>query len=341
LRCQYDSESGLCAKIDPRPYQNVFDQDQTDLAAAKARLDKDKANLAKAQAAFEDNQIPAKRRATTRKALDNSRKAYEQGQTKIKRDEATVVQLETALHAAEINLGDTEIVSPIDGTVISRNVEVGQTVAAGSDTPPLFPVAVDLTVIHVDTNFSENDISKVKPGDKVLFTVEAFPNHPFAGEVIQIGQSPRTIQNVTTYDVVISAPNPDLLLKPGMTATIRIVVDTRDDVLRAPNRALHYSPSDLEVPNGAGGPRMLPDGWSQLWILRDGKPTAIPVRLGLDDGTYTEIVEGEVRPSDELIIGESGNVLEKPAAMRLEPVYRPLLDARDKAGGGTNWDCVG
>ena len=195
--------------------------------------------------------------------------------------------------------------------MVSRNVEIGQTVAAGSETPPLFLIAADLTVIHVDANVGEKDIGEVKPGDKATFAVEAFPNRPFTGEVTQIRPSPQTIQNVATYDVVISAPNPDLLLKPGMIATIRIVVDRRDDVLRAPNQALRYSPRDLAVPNGAGGPRTSSDGWSQLWILRDGKPTAITVQLGLDDGAYTEIVKGDVQPGDELIIGESDGILEK------------------------------
>jgi HlyD family secretion protein len=135
-----------------------------------------------------------------------------------------------------------------------------------------------------------------------------FPNQPFAGEVTQILPSSQTVQNVATYDVVISASNPDLLLKPGMTATIRIVVERRDDVLRTPNRALRFSPRDQAVQNGPGGPRIPPDGWSQLWILRDGKPTAIPVQLGLDDDANTEIVEGDTRPGDEIIIGESGSV---------------------------------
>ena len=136
-----------------------------------------------------------------------------------------VAKLETALHAAEINLGHNEIVSPIDGTVIARNVEVGQTAAADLEALPLFLVAADLTVVHLDANVGEANISKVKRGDKVSFTIEAFPNRRFAGEVIEIGQSPQTIKDFTAYDVVIRAPNLDLLLKPGMTATIRIVID--------------------------------------------------------------------------------------------------------------------
>ena len=215
----------LCAKIDPSSLQIAADQAKADLTAVEARSEKDNVNLGQALAAFERNEALEKRRAISRKALDKSRKAYEQAQARIKGDEAMVAKLETALHAAEINLGHTEIVSPIDGTVIARNVEVGQTAAADSEALPLFLVAADLTVVHLDANVGEANISKVKRGDKVSFTIEAFPNRRFAGEVIEIGQSPQTIKDFTAYDVVIRAPNLDLLLKPGMTATIRIVID--------------------------------------------------------------------------------------------------------------------
>jgi len=226
----------------------------------------------------------------------------------------SVAERQAALHAAETNLGYTDIVSPIDGTVVSRNVEVGQRVAADSETPPLFVIAADLTLTHIDAIISERDIGEVKLGDKASISVASFPNHLFTGEVTQIRHSPQTHEDVATYDVVISAPNPDLLLEAGMTATIRIVINKRDDVLRAPNQALYYSPRNLTIPSGGASLRAPPDGWSQLWILRDGGPTAITVQLGLDDGAYTEIVKGDLQPGDELIIGESGSVLEKPAA---------------------------
>jgi HlyD family secretion protein len=129
------------------------------------------------------------------------------------------------LHAAEIALGDTNIVSPFDGTIISRNVEMGQAVAAGADAPPLFLVAADLTVINVEGNADENGIGEIKPGDKTTFTVEAFPERSCAGEVAHTRPSPRTFENAAAYDAVIRVPNPDLLLAPGMAAAIRIVVD--------------------------------------------------------------------------------------------------------------------
>ena len=170
----------ICAKIDPRPYQTVVDQDNADLSAAEDRLEKDKADLAHAKAAFERHEARSKRRAISRKAFDNSHKAYEQTQTQTKLDKATVAELQAALHAAETNLGDTDIVSPIDGTVISRNAAIGQTVAAGSEekTAPLFLVAADLNVLHIDANVRKSDIGEVNLGDKALFTVEFSPE-PF------------------------------------------------------------------------------------------------------------------------------------------------------------------
>ena len=215
----------LCAKIDPRPYQIVVDQSRTDLAAAEARLEKDKADLAQAKAAFESHETLAKRPAISRKAIDKSRKAFERAQTQTKRDEARVVQLQAAFHAAEINLGYTDIVSPIDGRVLSRNVEMGQTVDAKPETPPLFVIAAALTLNQLHAIISAKDSGEVKLGDKATFTVEAFPNRTFSGAVTQIRPSPQTYEHVATYDVVISAPNPDLLLEPGMAATIRIVIE--------------------------------------------------------------------------------------------------------------------
>jgi HlyD family secretion protein len=215
----------LCAKIDPRPYQIVVDQNTADLAAAEARLERDKADLAQAKGAFESHDALAKRPAISRKAIEKSRKAFERAQTQTKRDEARVAQLQVALQAAETNLGYTDIVSPIDGTVVSRNVELGQTVAADSATPPPFVIAADLTLTHIDAAISAKDGGEVKLGDKATFTVAAYPNRTFSGMVTQIQVSPQGLDHAATYDVVISAPNPELLLVPGMAATIRIVIE--------------------------------------------------------------------------------------------------------------------
>ncbi|WP_407340774.1 efflux RND transporter periplasmic adaptor subunit [Methylocapsa polymorpha] len=292
----------LCAKIDPRPYQIVVDQAKANLAAADARLQMDKADLAQAKAELDRHEVPANHRAISRKARDKSRKAYAQAQEQTKLDEAVVAKLQAALHAAESNLGNTDVNSPVDGTVVARSVEIGQTVSAGSQTP-LFLVGSNLAVIHIAANVRAKDIDEVKLGNKATFRVVSFPNRHFAGEVAQIRPSLQTSEQVATHDIVIAAPNPDFLLEPGMMATVRIVTERRDDVLRAPNQALRYSPGNPAVASDGADPRTSPDG-PRLWILRDGKPTALPVELGLDDGVYTEILKGDLQPGDEVIVGE-------------------------------------
>jgi HlyD family secretion protein len=214
-----------CAAIDPGPYKIAADQSEVGLKSAEAQLERDKANFAAKKAALERQEALSRRRAISQKVLAMSRKSVEASQTQTKRDEARVSQLQAALHAAETNLGHTDIVSPIDGTVVSRNVEIGQTVAADSQAPPIFVIAADLTFTHIDAIISAKDSGEVKVGDKATFTVEAFPNRPFSGAVTQIRPSPQTNEHVATTDIVIRAPNPDLLLKPGMQATIRILIE--------------------------------------------------------------------------------------------------------------------
>jgi HlyD family secretion protein len=308
----------LCAKIDPLPYQTATDQAKADLAAAEARLNKNKTNPARAKAAFEHKKALVKRRAISRKALDASRKAHAQALARMRSGEAAIVERRAALTAAEVALDHTDIVAPVEGMVVSRNVEMGQTVAAGME-EPLFVIATDLVVMRVDARVGEKEIGAVKLGDKATFTVGTLPDHFFAGAVSRIEQT-QTTPDVATYNLAINAPNPDLLLKPGMTATTRIVVGRRDDVLRAPSQALRYSPGGRVNRTDSAGPGALPDGASRLWVLRDGKPIAILVDLGLDDGAYSEVVKGDLHPGDDLIIGERHGTWEKATApMSLEP----------------------
>lgn len=318
--CDYNTKvkaGQLCAKIDSRPYEVVVEQNKASLAVARAQLVKDKANLAYAKVAYERNKKLAVTKAVSQDTLDASKNALDQAQAQIGLDEATISLREAELHAAEINLGYTDIVSPVDGTVVSRNVETGQTVAASFQTPTLFLIATDLTTMQVDANVSESDVGSIKIGSEASFTVESFPDRPFVGRVMEMRQSPQTIQNVVTYDAVISAPNPDTLLKPGMTATVRIVVDKRNDVLRVPDQAFRYSPSPfpdvIRAPAGAA-----PDGSGAvtLWVLRNGEPRPIAVIPGLDDDANTEIVKGDVREGDEIIVSEEESVDSRSAPAR-------------------------
>ena len=192
---------------------------------------------------------------------------------------------------------------------MSRNVTVGQTVAASFQTPTLFLIATDLTKMQVDTNVSESDIGGIKDGEKVYFTVDAFPKRTFQGTVAQVRQSPQNIQNVVTYDVVVSVDNNDLALKPGMTAASRIVTAEREDVLRVPSQALRYAPGGLKAATSAASnrPATKPSNQGTVYVLRDGKPVRIAVTVGLDDDSHAEIVKGDLQPGEQVIITEQRN----------------------------------
>jgi HlyD family secretion protein len=312
LNCDYNTKvkkGQVCAKIDPRPYQSVVDENKANLAVAKAQLEKDKANLTYAKLALGRAATLLPTHAVSQDAYDSAKSTYDQAQAQITFDEATVQQRQASLDAAQVNLDYADIVSPVDGTVVSRNVTMGQTVASSFQTPTLFLIATDLAKMEVDANVSESDIGGIKPGNKATFTVDAYAKRTFEGTVSQVRQSPQTVQNVVTYDIVIGVDNSDMALLPGMTAASRIVVDQRDDVIRVPNQALRY------IPRSAAGAAH--SDHAQLWLLRDGQPTAVAVVAGLDDDNFTEIASGDVKPGDLVITAEQLATAGKTVTPRL------------------------
>jgi HlyD family secretion protein len=310
VACDYNThvaKGQLCAQIDPRPYQTTVDQDQANLAAARAQLEKDKTAAQYAQLTYTRNEDLGKRGLVPQDTVDQAKTAADQARDQVQLDTTTVQQRQAALEAAQVNLGYTKIVSPVDGTVISRNVTPGQTVAASFQTPTLFLIATDLTKMQVDTNVSESDIGTMRPGSKASFSVEAYPERNFAGTVAQVRQAPQTVQNVVTYDVVVSAENTDDALKPGMTATVRITTESRDNVLRVPDQALRYTPGGVAATSGGEAAAPVGDGagdTGSVWVLRDGRPARVPVTVGLDDDTNAEIVKGDLQPGDRVIVSE-------------------------------------
>ena len=309
LYCDYNTQvkkGQNCAKIDPRPYQSLVDQAKANLDVARAQLDKDKAALVYADLSNQRNFKLAKKDYTSQDTADNARSAFDQAKAQVALDEATIEQREAELASAQINLDYTNITSPVDGTVVSRNVTMGQTVAATFQTPTLFLIATDLTKMQVDTNVSESDIGAIREGDAADFTVDAFPNRTFHGKVVQVRQSPQSVQNVITYDVVVSADNTDLALKPGMTASTQIVTDRRDNVLRVPDQALRF------VPGGVIAAVNETEG-AHLWLLRDGRPQAVAVKTGLDDDSFSEITDGAVKEGDLAILAEQRSGAAVPA----------------------------
>ena len=296
----------LCARIDPRPYQAALEREAAALGTARAQLAKDQAAIDYARQADSRSRQLLARGYLSQDAVDSTTNAYRQAQAQLAVDQATVVQHEALWKAANINLGYTEIVSPVDGTVVSRNVNQGQTVAASFQTPTLFLIATDLTRMQVDTNVSESDIGRIAQGNAATFTVAAYPERRFSGRVLQIRQAPQTVQNVVTYIVVVGVDNADLALKPGMTASVSIVTRQAAQVLRVPGQALRYRPG--------GQPRQPGQRAPQVWVLDDGKPRAVPVTVGLDDDSFVEITGGALREGDTVILSESA-----PAAGRTQP----------------------
>ncbi|WP_454019492.1 efflux RND transporter periplasmic adaptor subunit [Azospirillum sp. Marseille-Q6669] len=214
---------------------------------------------------------------------------------------ALVQQKQAAYQGARINLEHTRIVAPVDGTVIQRNVDRGQTVAASLQAPVLFTIAQDLTAMQVDASVDEADVGTVRVRQDVHFTVDAFPGRRFTGAVIQIRKAPQVVQNVVTYDVVISAPNPDLALLPGLTANVRIVTDHRDDALLVPSAALRYHPAKAAPSSSPPSQKT-----GEVWVLNaTGQPERRPLRLGVSDGSMVEVVEGKLEVGDRVVLGET------------------------------------
>ena len=303
LTCDYNTrvrKGQVCATIDPTPYQAIVDQDQAELGTAQAQLDKDQANLDYEKVSSGRTASLLTRHFVSQDAADLALSAYNQARAQVGLDRAQIVQRQAALRAGQINLDYTKITSPVDGTVVSRNVNAGQTVAASFQTPTLFLIATDLTKMQVDTNVSESDIAGAVQGASASFTVDAYPKRAFPGQVAQVRQAPISVQNVITYDVVIAVANPGLLLKPGMTATARITTAQAVNVLRVPSQALRFTPvTATHSPKVAGAEK------SVVCVQRSGALVAVPVTVGLNDNTYAEITSGDLKQGDPVVVSEA------------------------------------
>jgi HlyD family secretion protein len=230
--------------------------------------------------------------------------------------QGSVEQARASLHQNEINLAYTTIYSPINGIVISRAVDVGQTVAASFQAPTLFVLAEDLRKMQVHTSVAEADVGRLAQGMAVTFTVDAYSGEQFKGTVSQIRNAAQTVQNVVTYDAVVDLVNPELKLKPGMTANVTFIYADRRDVLRVPNAALRFKPSP-ELLAQVGGAK--PEGGAPrakaaqardqktVWRLRGVKPESVSIKTGITDGSLTEVIEGDLREGDLAITDTNGS----------------------------------
>lgn len=258
-----------------------------------------------AQATY-DEAVASQQTAQAQQTAAQSALQAAQAQLSVSRSQqvsaqSQVKQAQASLEQAQIDLDHTYIRAPVDGTVVSRKVDVGQTVAASLAAPTLFEIAQDLTKMQVDTNVDEADVGKVRVGQTATFTVDAYPNNVFRGEVTAIRKAPINTQNVITYDVVVSVANPDLKLFPGMTANVKILVDRRENALKVPNAALRFRPPDAPPP---AGPKRGGQPAQTVWVLtEDGKAQPVPVKPGLSDGMFTEVKAGNLHEGDKAIVG--------------------------------------
>lgn len=256
LTCDFNTEVVVgqpCALVDPVPFQLVVDQDVAQLNTSAAQLKKDQAALVYAKVAYERDAKLVNEGTVSQDTVDSEKSAYDQAIAEVGVDQATIAQRRAALKAAQVNLEYTNIVSPVVGTVITRSIDVGQTVAASLQTPTLFIIGKDLTKMQVDTNVSEADVGAVRLAQDAFFSVQSLPGRTFHGTVTQIRRGPITVQNVVTYDVVIAFDNPRRLLFPGMTADTHIVIDEHHDVLRVPLPAIRFTPQGIGRSKREGG----------------------------------------------------------------------------------------
>ncbi len=312
---------------------------ELDDALLAAQLKQDLANVQNAEASLElaaANETRMRNLFTqdyaSRQDLDTAVQAKESAEAQLKFSQATVEK-------DRANLAYSVIRSPVSGVVVDREVDVGQTVAASLQTPTLFKIAQDLSKMQIDSNFAEADIGGIRVGQAVRFTVDAFADRHFRGEVKQIRLNPTTVSNVVTYDVVINVANPEQILLPGMTAYVNISVAERKDVLLVPNAALRFKPANIEsqkAPANSGsvagqqnkgsnppvGTKAKRDAFSgKVYVLENGKLKPINVSLGITDNRNTEIVNGELKVDDQVVIGEA-QTTDKSASTSNRPPMR-------------------
>lgn len=360
----------VIARIEPQLFGAAVSQAKADLAAAHGRLVQAKAQQNDAERKFNRAKALHKDQLITTGELETAETTFETSKAGVAQAAGAVEQARAALFRAQINLNFTTISSPIDGVVISRDVSVGQTVAASLSAPTLYTIAEDLRKMQVDTFVAESDVGKLSAGMVTQFVVDAYPNKRFKGTIRQIRNAPQTVQNIVTYDAVIDVDNEKLELKPGMTANVTVVWAERENVLVVPNAALRFRPpaalagsssagawsgsrqgrsgggsgrrgrndeagappsssaheasapsaSSSAMPPGSASARPPSDEGElrpepkALWVLRNGKPERVRVRIGLTDGTVTEITEGELQEGEEVITEASGGDGAAPAS---------------------------
>jgi HlyD family secretion protein len=370
----------VIARLDPSLFQAQVEQARATLVRVEAQQNGAIVQQRDAASKLTRAKQLAANHLISAQDLEAAQTAAEAAEAAVRSARADAVQARAGLNQAQVNLQHTVIEAPIDGVVIARNVSVGQTVAATMQAPTLFVIAGDLSKMQVNASVDEADIGNIRPGQTVSFTVDAYPTRAFSGSVSQVRLQPTVVQNVTTYTTVIDVPNPELLLKPGMTATVTVKVAERTNVLRIPNAALRFRPTTevfaafgqampaaaSNAPAGraqsADGGRergatatsadraqTASDGWlhedtidaafgplkiqertTRVWQYRDGRLVPVRVRIGLSDGTYTEVVFGPLEAGSSVVTGVNTGAVQ---ASNSPSSRSPLLPQFPRRGG--------
>jgi len=311
----------VVAQIDPAPFQAKVDQDRANVAKAQSDVARVKASLTQAEKELVRAHELQKKELISPSDLDTAIATHESLVAQVKVAEASVAQAQAVLESSTVNLRYTTIVSPIDGIVISRNVDVGQTVAASLSAPTIYVIADDMKKIQIQASVAEADIGRIKENLDVTFTVDAHRSDHFKGKVAQIRLSPTTVQNVVTYTVMINADNPGNKLLPGMTANVSFEISNYPDVLKIPNAALRFTPPaeaaapKTEAPAAPAGPRPPRQGggkadrggerrqMSRVWIAGPQGPVEVKIQIDATDGSHTRLVKGDLTEGQEVLIG--------------------------------------
>ncbi len=339
----------VVAQLNQDKFKAAVDQAKANILAAQSSHAKAKVGFADAERTLKRNTELRQRDLTAQSDLDAAQTAHDAAMAQLEVNKAQTEQAQAALNQAMVDLRNTVIRSPVDGIVISRNVDVGQTVAASLQAPTLFTIANDLAKMEVHTNVDEADVGNIHEGQEVVFTVDAFPTRRFRGKVHQVRNAPIVVQNVVTYDAVVRIDNKELALKPGMTANVQFVVSRQEDVLAIPNMALRFKPPEeknspqellreqkrrsaapvgarrTNRPGGGGsggegrrGPRR-----TRIYLLQDSKAQPVEVELGITDGSKTEVRSGALKENDAVIISMAGGANGKSQTGVVNPFQPP------------------
>jgi HlyD family secretion protein len=316
----------VLARLDQSTFISSLEQARASLANAQADAERlrvakaaSDAALARARELSARDLLPA---ADLQSAETDARTAAAQ----VTAADAKIVQAKAAVESAQVDLAKTVVASPIDGVVTARSVDVGQTVSASFSAPTLFVIAADLSKMQVNASVDESDVGQVAVGQRVSFTVDAYPSDTFAGAVSQVRLDPATVNNVVTYATIIDAANPSLKLKPGMTANATIEVARRDDVLRVPSAALRFKPDPAVLAQyGAASAFSVPG--KAVWVLRGNTLAPVPVTSGITDATYTEIT-GNALPEGALVVTRAASTSASSSPAPASATGNPLLPSR-------------